>query len=57
MTQPTARTEESAGPVDAALQQASNVSQHAGEKGSQLAGTAADQAKQVTARLDGKRVT
>ncbi len=48
MTQPTARTEESAGPVDAALQQASNVSQHAGEKGSQLAGTAADQAKQVT---------
>ena len=49
MTQPTARTDESAGPVDAARQQATRVGQHAGEKGSQLAGTAADQAKQVTA--------
>jgi hypothetical protein len=48
MTQPTARTDESAGPVDAARQQASNVSQHVGEKGSHLAGTATDQAKQVT---------
>ena len=48
MTQPTARTEESVGPVDAAPEQASNVSEHAGEKGSQL-GTAADQAKHVTA--------
>jgi hypothetical protein len=49
MTQPTARTEESAGPVDAARQQATKVGQHAGEKGSHLAGTAADQAKHVTA--------
>jgi hypothetical protein len=48
MTQPTARTEEAAGPVDAAWEQASNVGQHVGERGSQLAGTAADQAKQVT---------
>jgi hypothetical protein len=40
MTRPTARTDESLGPVDAAREQASKVGQHAGEKGSQLAGTA-----------------
>jgi hypothetical protein len=49
MTGPTTRTEESPGPVDAAREQASKVGQHAGEKGSQLAGTATDQAKHVTA--------
>jgi hypothetical protein len=49
MTRPTVRTEESPGPVDAAREQASKVGQHAGEGGAQLAGTATDQAKQVTA--------
>jgi hypothetical protein len=49
MTRPTARTEQSARPVDAARQQAAKVGQHAGEKPSQLAETATDQAKQVTA--------
>jgi hypothetical protein len=49
MTRPTARTEELPGPVEAAREQVSKVGQHAGEKGTQLAGTATDQAKQVTA--------
>jgi hypothetical protein len=48
MTGPTARTDESPGPIDAAQEQASKVGQYAGEKGSQLAEAAADQAKQVT---------
>jgi hypothetical protein len=49
MTRPGTRTDESPGAVDAARDQVEKVGQHAGEKGSQLAETAADQAKQVTA--------
>jgi hypothetical protein len=49
MTQPTARAEQSPGPVDTARAQAAQVGQHAAQEGSQLAGTATDQAKQVAA--------
>jgi hypothetical protein len=49
MTRRRTTTDESAGAVDAARDQVEKVGQHAGEKGSQLAETGADQTKQVTA--------